>query len=145
LWINAIPAVLAAVALLLSAAHSDRTHERRLHVAVGLGVAALGIVLLACVRSPSMTMVAFSLNAIGGAIANGPFWALATGFLSGAAAAGGIAFMTSVGNSGSFFGPVLMGYMRQHASNATGLLLPSVVPALSAPGAFLLPPGPAPP
>src|SRR5438067_7916086 len=40
LWINAIPSVLGAIALLLSAAHSDRSHERRLHVAFGLGLGA---------------------------------------------------------------------------------------------------------
>ena len=34
-----------------------------------------------------------------------PFWALPTSFLSGAAAAGGIAFINSVGNLGGFVGP----------------------------------------
>lgn len=43
----------------------------------------------------------------------GPFWALATASLSGAAAAGGIALINSLGNTGGFVGPYLMGWFKQ--------------------------------
>jgi ACS family tartrate transporter-like MFS transporter len=144
LWIGTIPAILGAASMLLSAAHSDRTRERRLHVAFGLGAAAFGIALCGWVRSPVMTLVALSTISIGGAVANAPFWALTTGFLSGAAAAGGIAFINSIGNSGSFFGPVLMGILKERTKMyELGLFVLAGVMAAASLVAFLLPPDPA--
>ena len=144
LLVGTLPAIIGAIAMMLAAAHSDRTHERRLHTAWGLLVAALGIVLAAVTRSPTMIITALCVVSIGMAIFNGPFWALTTGFLSGAAAAGGIAFINSVGNSGSFFGPTLMGYLKTHTSAyEIGLYLLAGTFVLGAITAFLLPPDPA--
>ncbi len=144
LWIGAIPNVIGAVCLVLSASHSDRTGERRLHVACGTLFAALGICLAASTRSPLWTMVAITMVAMGTAAANGPFWALTTGFLSGAAAAGGIAFINSVGNSGSFFGPVLMGNLKDWTHNyEIGLFILAGVMGLCSLVAYFLPPDPA--
>jgi ACS family tartrate transporter-like MFS transporter len=144
LWVSALPPLLGAVSMLLAAAHSDRTRERRRHVAVGLALGALGIALVAVTRTPVMTLVALGLVAIGTGVANAPFWALTTGFLSGLAAAGGIAFINSVGNSGSFFGPVLMGYLKDHThSYEAGILIMAAVMGIASLVAFLLPPDPA--
>jgi nitrate/nitrite transporter NarK len=49
----------------------------------------------------------------------GPFWALGTSFLSGTAAAGGIAFINSVGNLGGFVGPTLVGVIRDRTGSNT--------------------------
>src|SRR5439155_4659930 len=46
----------------------------------------------------------------------GPFWATSTSLLSGTAAAAGIALINSFGNLGGFFGPYVIGVVR----NATG-------------------------
>jgi MFS-type transporter involved in bile tolerance (Atg22 family) len=46
----------------------------------------------------------------------GPFWSLATAFLGSRAAAGGIALINAIGNLGAFFGPTIMGWLR----DATG-------------------------
>jgi MFS transporter, ACS family, tartrate transporter len=144
LWVSALPPLLGAVSMLLAAAHSDRTRERRRHVALGLALGALGIALVAVTRTPVMTLVALGLVAIGTGVANAPFWALTTGFLSGLAAAGGIAFINSVGNSGSFFGPVLMGYLKDHThSYEAGILIMAAVMGIASLVAFLLPPDPA--
>ena len=48
------------------------------------------------------------------------FWSLPTAFLSGTAAAAGIAWINSVGNLGGYFGPDLIGTIRTHAGGATG-------------------------
>lgn len=144
LWISALPACVGAVSLLLSAAHSDRTGERRLHVTIGLAVGALGIAMVAATRSPVLTLAAFCVIQIGMNAQNGPFWALTSGFLSGAAAAGGIAFINSVGNSGSFFGPLLMGWLKDRTGHYEPCLyLLSGTLLLGALVAFLLPPDPA--
>ena len=53
-----------------------------------------------------------------------PFWALSTQFLKGSAAAGGIALINSVGNLGGFFGPSLVGVIKDKTgSNFGGLVL----------------------
>ena len=54
----------------------------------------------------------------------GPFWALPTAFLTGRAAAGGVALVNSVGNIGGFVGPTLVGYVRDATGGfAAGLWL----------------------
>jgi nitrate/nitrite transporter NarK len=60
-----------------------------------------------------------------GIFANLPiFWTLPTAFLSGAAAAAGIAVINSIGNLAGFAGPFAMGWIRDRTgSYAGGLLL----------------------
>jgi ACS family tartrate transporter-like MFS transporter len=53
----------------------------------------------------------------------GPFWALTTGFLSGTAAAGGIALINSVGNLGGYFGPTFVGRIKDRTGSDFGALL----------------------
>ena len=53
----------------------------------------------------------------------GPFWAMSTGFLTGTAAAGGIALINSVGNLGGFFGPTLVGMIKDRTGSDFGALL----------------------
>jgi len=144
LWLSALPNILGALTTLISGTLSDRSGERRLYVASGLGLAALGVVVCATAQTGLMTLVGLSIVAIGTATANPPFWALTTGFLSGSAAAGGIAFINSVGNSGSFFGPVLMGVLKDMLkSYVPALFILAAIFSLGALVAFLLPPDPA--
>lgn len=91
-----------------------------------------------------MTLAGLTLVAIGTGTANPPYWALTTGFQSGAAAAGGIAFINSNGNLGSFFGPVVMGYLKDMLkAYEPALFILAGVFALGAAVSFLLPPDPA--
>ena len=56
----------------------------------------------------------------------GPFWAIPPTFLSGPAAAGGIALINSVPNLGGQVGPWLVGVLRKHSGGfSAGLLLSS--------------------
>jgi ACS family tartrate transporter-like MFS transporter len=57
-------------------------------------------------------VVSLSLAVAGTYAFTPPFWALASSFMSGAAAAGGIAAMSAVGILGGFFAPSIMGYMK---------------------------------
>ena len=57
-------------------------------------------------------MVALSVAAFGVFGCLPVFWTLPTAFLSGAAAAGGIAIINAIGNLSGFFGPYLMGYLK---------------------------------
>ncbi len=142
--IGVIPALINGITLLAVAIHSDRTRERRWYVVIGTIICAAGVAMVAETRSPVWTMVGLCIVAIGGAAWTGPFWALTTGFLSGAAAAGGIAFINSVGNMGSFFSPILMGKLKDATHNyELGLFLLAGSYIVAAIVAFRLPLDPA--
>jgi nitrate/nitrite transporter NarK len=53
----------------------------------------------------------------------GPFWALGTAALRGTAAAGGIALINSVGNLGGYFGPKIVGIIKDKTSSDSTVLL----------------------
>ncbi len=132
----AAPALAAAVAMVAIAAHSDRSGERHAHVAVPLVAGAIGFAVTAlAVDSPLVATAALSLAAIGFTGALGPFWALPTSFLSGAAAAGGIALINSLGNIAGFAGPYLVGVVKDATGGFAGALLAFAVLMLA--GALL--------
>ncbi len=122
-WINAIPYMIAAVVMLVTSRHSDRTGERRWHVALAAMSSAVGFALSAYFRNPYLALAALALAFAGIKSVLGPFWAMVTAFLSGTAAAGGIALINSVGNLGGFFGPTMVGVIKDRTgSNLAGLL-----------------------
>jgi D-galactonate transporter len=111
--LSMIPWGLAAIAMVVWAAHSDRTGERRWHSAGGLIMGIVGLVGLALVgHDPITSIIALSLVTVGILSWVATFWSLPTSFLSGTAAAAGIAWINSVGNLGGHFGPDLIGRIR---------------------------------
>lgn len=115
--INAIPYLVAVVVMLITGYHSDRTGERRWHVAVAAFAAAAGFGFSAWLHNPYFALVALMVALVGLKSAMGPFWALSTTFLSGTAAAGGIALINSVGNLGGFVGPTLVGVVNDRTGS----------------------------
>jgi ACS family tartrate transporter-like MFS transporter len=128
-WINAVPYLCAAVLMVIVGRHSDRTAERRWHVAASATTAALAFSLVLWFANPYLSLAALALAFAGTKATLGPFWALSTEFLTGTAAAGGIALINSVGNLGGFFGPYLVGMIkdRTHSNLAALLFLGSAL------------------
>ncbi len=117
--LSMIPWGISIIAMIWWGSHSDRTGERRWHCAIGLLVIMGGLMLLGMAhKSPIMSMVALTLITAGWAGAVCTFWSLPTAFLSGTAAAAGIAWINSVGNLGGYFGPDLIGTIRTAAHGA---------------------------
>ena len=111
--LSMIPWGIAAVSMVVVGSHSDRTGERRWHVALSLLVAVAGLWLLAAVgKAPILSMIGLTLVTSGLLSFVCTFWALPTAFLTGTAAAAGIAWINSVGNLGGHFGPDLIGRIR---------------------------------
>ena len=110
--LTALPFTAAAIAMVLVAAHSDRTGERRKHVAASAAVAALGLLASTFAGNPALSLAALSIAAMGLYSFTPPFWSMPTSFLRGPAAAAGIAFINAVGNLGGFTGPYLMGWLQ---------------------------------
>jgi ACS family tartrate transporter-like MFS transporter len=115
--INAIPYLISVVVMLIIGYHSDKTGERRWHVAISAFAAAVGFGLSAYLQNPYLALIALMASLVGLKSAMGPFWALSTTFLSGTAAAGGIALINSVGNLGGFVGPTLVGIVNDRTGS----------------------------
>ena len=109
---TAIPFTAAAITMVVVAAHSDRTGERRRHVMSSALVAALGLFSSTFAPTPVLSLVALSIAAMGLYSFTPPFWSMPTAFLRGPAAAAGIAFINATGNLGGFLGPYLMGWFQ---------------------------------
>jgi ACS family tartrate transporter-like MFS transporter len=121
--IVAVPNICAMLAMSLNGIHSDRTGERRWHVAIPALLAAAGWALAAGSEAPLLSLVALTAVQAGIMSTVPAFWSLPTAFLSGRAAAGGIAWINSLGNLGGFACPYLVGYLcdKETGSFARGL------------------------
>lgn len=108
-FLSAMPHVCAVVGMTLFGISSDRHHERRGHVAAAALLAAAGWGLAAWNPAPVAVLTGLCLAQTGMMSMLPVFWTLPTLFLSGAAAAGGIALINSVANIGGFFGPTILG------------------------------------
>lgn len=124
----ALPHLCAVVGMTLLAASSDRSGERRGHVALAAMIAAVGWALSARATDPWLALAGLCLAQTGMMSMLPPFWALPTSFLSGAAAAGGIALINSVANVGGLLGPSILG--RYGLDAMAGFLFAGAVLAL---------------
>jgi ACS family tartrate transporter-like MFS transporter len=121
--LSALPSTAALVSMVAVAMHSDRTGERRWHVAVPAFVAAVGWAMVATLQEPLLVLLGLMLAHAGMLSMLAPFWSLPTSFLSGAAAAAGIAFINSVGNLGGFVGPSVIGQIQERTRTFSGAFL----------------------
>jgi ACS family tartrate transporter-like MFS transporter len=100
---------------------SDRTRERWLHASLPIFVGAAAIALApASSGSLVLTVVLFSVTLAGIRGYLPAFWSLPNLFLSGAAAAGSIGFINSVGNLGGYMGPTVLGKVEKVTGSFTG-------------------------
>lgn len=104
---TAIPWACALVVTRLVTRYADRSGLHRQLAVVMLAMAAAGIAASALAGSLALAIVAFCFAAAGFVAVQPLFWTLPTGYLSGAAAASGIALINSLGNLGGFVAPNL--------------------------------------
>jgi MFS family permease len=119
----ALPSVAAVAGMILAGLNSDRTGERRRHVAAAALVGTAGAVTAALAREPWLVVLGLVLAQAGTLSMLPTFWALPTALLSGAAAVGGIALINSVANFGGFLSPILIARLKTHTGSFTGGLL----------------------
>ncbi len=121
---TAIPFVAALAAMVWVGRHSDRTHERKLHVAACALTAALGLLLAVGAQQYIWLLVlSFALSQMGQRSVMSVFWAIPPIFLGGTGAAAGIALINSLGNLGGAVGPSMMGWLRDLTGGYVGGLL----------------------
>ncbi|SAL82440.1 major facilitator transporter [Caballeronia terrestris] len=119
----AIPYAIGAVVMLLWARLANRAKNRIPYVAGALIVAAAALALSTCLDVPALKFAALCFTVTGILAFQATYWAIPSGFLTGRAAAGGLALIVSIGNLGGFVGPSMIGYIKQATNGFTAPLL----------------------
>jgi ACS family tartrate transporter-like MFS transporter len=128
-----IPYACATLAMVLWGRHSDRTRERKWHFALPAVLGTIGFLCGSYADNIYVAMAGFTLGAIGIYASLPLFWSVTTAFLGGAAAAGGIALINSIGNLSGALGPFVMGLLKDRTKGYTaGLLVIAASLALAA-------------
>jgi MFS family permease len=136
-----IPYALTAVFMVLNSRHSDKTRERRGHVALAYSLSGISLILSVGLREHFWLSYAFMCLAIPGPFtAMGPFWSIPSETLPRSAVGLVIGLVNAFGNLGGFAGPYIAGWLKQEYQSLTvafdvlgaGLLLGAAL-------AFLLP------
>jgi ACS family tartrate transporter-like MFS transporter len=119
-FVNAMPATIAVLAMVWWAANSDRTGERTWHVVSACLFGAAGLVLAGFAGSVGAVVAALTIVNMGVSCSKPPLWSMPTMFLSGTAAATGIATINSIGNLGGFAGPAMIGWIKDMTGSFAG-------------------------
>jgi ACS family tartrate transporter-like MFS transporter len=115
-WLTMIPYLAGAVSMVACGWISDHIGDRRWSLFTTCVISTAGLVMAGMTIGTWWALVGITIAAIGFYGTKGPFWSMPTMFLTGSAAAAGIAWINSLGNLGGFFGPSLVGW----AKNLTG-------------------------
>jgi len=122
-FVAAIPYVVGAVAMTVWARLASNSDNRIPYV-----VGALVMAAVALAASTQLDSAVFKMTALVIAVSSilafqATFWAIPSGFLTGTAAAGGLALIVSIGNLGGFAGPSLIGLIKDMTHGFTYPLL----------------------
>ncbi|KMO20262.1 MFS transporter [Methylobacterium platani] len=115
-WLSAVPYLVASVAMIAWARHMDRTGRHLANLAATCLVASAGFVISVMFGSLIPAMIGITFAVIGLSSARPAFYSLPSRYLTGAAAAGGIAFINAVGSLSGYVAPWIMGVLK----DATG-------------------------
>lgn len=129
-FVTTIPYACATLGMLAWARRVDRGGDKVTNLTVACLLAVVGFVISVLFNTLVPALLGLTIALTGVTSARTVFWTIPPRFLTGAAAAGGLAFINSVGTFGGWVGPLLMGWLKDR----TG----SFVPGLAAMAAILL-------
>ncbi len=125
-WLNALPYALSAVAMIWWGRRSDRAAERFQHTLVPLALSGLALVLLIPFPALLPSMILLCVSVVATSVTRGPFWALATEWLSARSAAAGIGMINGIGTGFGFICNTLMGATKEATGSYPLAFLPIV-------------------
>jgi MFS family permease len=122
-WLSAIPYFAASVFMVVVGRSADARRERRWHLSVPMVMGVIGLLLAANFgTNPVIAVIGLTLATMGALTGLPMFWPLSGGYLSAAAAAGGLALINSTGQIAGFLSPYLVGWIKD-ATHSTDLAL----------------------
>jgi len=102
---------------------ANRASNRIPYVAGALAVAAVALTASVMTDVSALKLVALCVTVSGILAFQATYWAIPSSFLTGRAAAGGLALIVSVGNLGGFVGPSMIGLIKQTSNGFTAPLM----------------------
>jgi MFS transporter, ACS family, tartrate transporter len=114
---TAIPYVFGTIGLIAWGYSSDKRNERRWHLIVSTGLSSVGFLLAAMYSHSYIAIGAMAIAAIGIYGSRPSFWPMPSLFLTGGAAAVGMALINSIGNLGGYFGPQIVGWIKDSTNS----------------------------
>src|SRR5712664_1443595 len=118
--LSMIPHLVGLPVMVMVSRSSDRKQERRFHAAIPAIAAGIALASLGATHSVYATILLLSFAALGIYSVYGPFYSLPGDFLTGFAAASGIALVSSLANLGGFAGPYAIGWISQKTGSLYG-------------------------
>ena len=115
-WMTMVPYLCGAISMVFCGWLSDRIGDRRWTLFWTCVISTIGLIIAGMGVGTWWSMAGMTIAAIGFYGTKGPFWSIPSMWLTGPAAAAGIAWINSLGNLGGFFGPTMVGW----AKNLTG-------------------------
>jgi MFS transporter, ACS family, tartrate transporter len=138
-FLSAVPYLFASIGMISWAWFADRYGRRTLNLAVSCLLAAAGFGLALVTHDFTLSLIGLTIALVGANAARAILWAIPALYLTGVAAAGGLAFINSLGTLGGFFGPWLIGWLKDTTGSFTaGLTAMMAFLLLGAVFAFLL-------
>src|SRR5438034_1390480 len=123
-FLNAIPFGIASVAMIFWGRYSDRSNAHAQNTAIPLALCATALLATMLTSSLPVTLAILSVVLIGNYSIKGPFWALATGTLSPATAAAGIAGINTLSHIGTSGAVWLLGVIKEATGSFPMALIP---------------------
>ncbi|WP_415853250.1 MFS transporter [Sinomonas sp. G460-2] len=117
--ISAIPYLAAVLPAIWWARRSDKTGERIWHAAIPAILGAVGICISALTHEPVLILASLCIAVIGLNSQSAPFYQIPGHFLTGAAAATAFALINSLGNLGGFVAPTVFGVLKDATGDYT--------------------------
>ena len=116
----AVPFLLGCVVLVLWARIVDRSGRRIANLTAACLLSAGGFILSLFAPGALLIYCGLTFAIIGITTTRGLFWTIPPRILQGGGAAGGIAFINTIGTLGGFFGPVVMGWVKVYTGSFNG-------------------------
>ena len=130
--LTAIPYAFATVAMIIWALAVDASGKKIGNLTVTCGLGAVGLVISVLTGSLAVGLAGLTIALVGITSARAIFWTIPTRFLTGVGAASGLALINSIGVMGGYFGPELMGLLKDATGGyLAGLLTMAAILALS--------------
>jgi MFS transporter, ACS family, tartrate transporter len=136
-WVTAALYLVSSLAMIMWTLHIDRKGGHLSNLAIACMVAMLGLALSVAFKGLSTSLIGLLLALTGVSAARADFYSITTRFLTGAAAAGAIAFIIAVANLGGFAGPFLLGWLKEVTGSFT-MGLYALAGAIGVAGLFAL-------
>lgn len=138
-FLSSVPSIFAIFGIFFVAKYSEKTGKQKLFATTSCFIGAAALVSSAFIGNPYLSLLALAVAAAGIQSAIPAFWTFPTAMFTGAAAAGAIATINSVGNLGGFVGPNVVGYLSETTGSLqSGLIFLGIVLCAAGIGAIFL-------